>query len=244
LNFEKANTDGVGCSYIKDKEIVIEKYPKSISAILTRGVPFMSHMPHNGWTIVHLRLASHGENKMENTHPFNIGNEFSLCHNGIWSQHDIAKLAMKKWVNFKGETDSEVAGYLLQAIGPKEFLKNVSFSGVFLALDRERGFLDVIKTSGDLKKVNLKAGAFVLASEFDTKEYVDAEEVVPAGWYRYSDIANKIQEEIKIQTYTSYNNYSNGYAAYSTPAYSAVTKVHGQATTSQLLGYPYHETED
>jgi predicted glutamine amidotransferase len=250
MNFEKANTDGVGCSYIKDGEIVIEKYPKSISTILKRGVPFLSHMPHNdGWTIAHLRLASHGENKIENTHPFNIGNKFALCHNGVWSNYDIAKLAMKKWIKFKGETDSEVAGHFLDAIGPEDFLKTLSFAGVFLALHLETGFLDVVKVSGELKKVNLKAGAFVLASEFDTKEYIDVQEDVSAGWYRYDLQAKKIEEKIKQPSF-SYSNYHYGYNSSSSNSSSVYfpentsPKIHGQVTANQLLGYPYHETED
>ena len=99
LNFESFNTDGTGYTYIENGKFVTKKWPKDFSSLIKSGKPLLDHMPYKGWTIVHLRAASHGANTMENTHPFEIG-PWAICHNGIWSDYDVAKLALSKYVKF------------------------------------------------------------------------------------------------------------------------------------------------
>jgi len=181
-NFENQNTDGTGSAYVKDGQFVIEKWAKPFSKIIRRR-PFLSHMPYNdGWTIVHLRAASHGGNKIENTHPFVVG-DWAFIHNGVWSEYELVKLALSKQVQMVGETDSEVAANFWNIVGPKTFAKAVKFGGVFMGLHRN-GKLWVANTSGDLEIKALQGERIVLASEFNRQEYENTVDAM-RGWYEF-----------------------------------------------------------
>lgn len=169
LAMERCNTDGVGSVFVNDKnEFVVEKYPTSLSAILKRKVDFLSQLEsHDGWTLVHLRAASHGANTMKNTHPFLIGDR-AVIHNGVWSEYWVASLALSYTHSFEGETDSEVAAYMINHIGVKAFSEYIEGAGVFMSLNRT-GELEIIKTSGDLEIVSRKDGTHIISSEFSDK---------------------------------------------------------------------------
>jgi glutamine phosphoribosylpyrophosphate amidotransferase len=193
LNFERGNDDGTGYAYIdsENKKFKCIKWPKTLSKVLEKTKDkFLSHMPHNGWTIAHVRAASHGENTHENTHPFLI-NDFAFIHNGVWSEYNVAASIMEKLklCKFKGETDSEVAAQYLNLVGLEEFTLQVS-GGVFVALKSD-GSLIVSKTSGDLvsRKMN---GIHLLASELSYLDYGRRKDLKD-GWY----IFNKNGELIK-----------------------------------------------
>ncbi len=162
-DFARLNTDGTGFVYVENNKFEGNKWPKPLSYILRKKLPFLDHMPHNGWTLVHLRAASHGQNIIENTHPFIVGN-WAITHNGIWREHNIVKLALKKFIRFEGETDSEVAAHLFNLAGPKRFTEEVDLSGVFVALNKN-GSLWVSKTSGQLSMFELEDGKVLIASE-------------------------------------------------------------------------------
>ena len=193
LEFGAANTDGTGYTYIKDGKFVTHKWPRSLSSLLKRNKPFLTHMPHDGWTIAHLRAASHGGNTDENTHPFEINNSWAICHNGIWSDYDVAKLALSTYVKFKGETDSEVAAHLINNLGPKKFATSISHGGVYLALNMDKS-LWVMKTSGELVLNTLKDNQVLIASELDDEKYPDKADALE-GWYHFDAtgkyVANK-----------------------------------------------------
>ena len=109
---EGSNTDGIGSAYVKNGEFVVDKYPVGITQLETKYNEFLSHMPYDGWTIAHMRAASHGEVCDRNTHPFITQNkEWCICHNGVWSDYKITKMVLKSVckIDFNGETDSEVA---------------------------------------------------------------------------------------------------------------------------------------
>ena len=181
-NFENRNTDGTGSAYMKEGKFVVDRWPKPFSWVI-KNKPFLSHMPYDGWTIAHLRAGSHGDNKKENTHPFIVGN-WAFIHNGIWSEYKLVKLVLSKQVKFEGDTDSEVAAHLWNIVGPKVFVENIDFGGVFMALKRN-GELWVAKTSGDLEIKALKHERILLASEFDREKYDFTVEALQ-GWYHFN----------------------------------------------------------
>ena len=140
-------------------------------------------MPYNGWTLAHLRAASHGEVAKRNCHPFLI-DDWAVIHNGIWSEYNIAKLIFEKQgIQFEGETDSEVAAHLLNLVGPKKFWKEVDRGGVFAGL-KKNGQLWIMKTSGDLVWLTRKDGTILLASNLGVEYKTDKE--AELGWYHYS----------------------------------------------------------
>ena len=101
------NRDGVGYAYLDGKKrFQIVKYPKSLSFVLRKHRPFLTHLPHDGWTLIHLRAASHGSVTMENTHPFEVG-DWAVVHNGIWSDHWIASILMDKLGKIKDDFEAK-----------------------------------------------------------------------------------------------------------------------------------------
>ena len=160
----------------------MNKYPVAFSKIMKRGIKFLNHMPHDGWTVAHLRAASHGCNSVRNTHPFVVGS-WAVTHNGIWSEHEIARLAMSKWVKFlPGETDTIVAVHLINEIGPKKFALSVPSAGVYLALNND-GTLWVLHTSGQLNGKVLSNGTVLIASSMP--DSIKNEFSFPEGWVHF-----------------------------------------------------------
>lgn len=223
LRFEGNNTDGVGSAYVKNDEFVVDKEPIALSELLeTRD--FLAHMPYNGWTIAHLRAASHGENALRNTHPF-IVDDMCMVHNGVWSAYNIAALAMNK--TMEGETDSEVAAHLINTVGYKKFSDAVDFGGVFLTLQRN-GELAVIKASGDLELFERTDKTMLLASTLDGRKYKRAYEA-EKGWYKFSKEGLLVSHEAKPVSEWE-KKYASKYASQSAiygPEYSAIRAKYG-----------------
>lgn len=182
------NVDGVGSAYVgADGKFVVQKWPTSLSKIMEKGTPFLEHMAgegYNGWTIAHLRAASHGVVAMKNTHPFVINDQWAFMQNGTWNDFDIVKLALSKTVKFEGETDTEVAGHLFAIGGAKAFCQVMGQVGVCIGL-RKDGALYVVKTSGLLEMDELPNKSCVAASDLKRGEFPKAENV-QFGWYYFS----------------------------------------------------------
>ena len=180
-HFENNNTDGTGTAYVENKRFVVEKYPKSLSKVLSKR-RLLDHMPYDGWTIAHLRAANRGDVKAVNTHPF-VAGRWCVCHNGTFDEYKVVKLALGNKVKFEGETDSEAAANLIMNAGPKGFAETVDMAGVFLALNI-RGDLWAIKTSGDLEIQALKGDKVLLASRFSYTEFPNSDQA-QIGWYHF-----------------------------------------------------------
>jgi predicted glutamine amidotransferase len=182
-SFEKNNDDGTGSAHVHNGQFIVKKYAKTLTKILANKPHFLGHMPYNGWTIVHLRAASHGSVSKENTHPF-IAGKWCVCHNGVFSEHNLVRLCFSKQVEFDGETDSEAAAHLLNVVGPKKFAENVDWSGVFLALNTD-GSLWCVKTSGDMLIHALPDDRVLIASEFPDNKYGQRTVEGIIGWYLF-----------------------------------------------------------
>lgn len=220
-NFEDRNTDGTGSAYVKDGRFVVDKWAKPFSTII-KSKPFLAHMPYDGWTIAHLRAASHGDNLKQNTHPFIVG-PWAFIHNGVWSEYNLVKLALSKQVEFAGDTDSEVAAHLWNIIGPKKFSEEIDFGGVFMGLHRS-GALWVAKTSGDLEIKALKKDKVLLASEFNRQKYEDTVEGLH-GWYHFDKNGGYVKHKENKQSWSSGYPYGSSYgSSFGRGASSSTTK--------------------
>ena len=230
-NFENNNTDGTGSAYVKNGQFVIDKWAKPFSKV-ANDKPFLGHMPYDGWTIVHLRAASHGDNKKQNTHPWEIGN-WAFMHNGIWSDHKIVRLALGRQVELEGETDSEVAGHLWNIIGPKKFAEEITFGGVFMGLNRN-GELWVAKTSGDLEIKALSEERILLASEFDKTKYEKCVESL-YGWYHFSRNGKYMKHKETRESWRCGIPYRGGFSSLgnSTSSYSCGALTKGEDSFSR-----------
>ena len=209
-NFENKNTDGTGCAYVKDGELIVNKWAKPFSSIV-RPKAFLSHMPHSGWTIAHLRAASHGDNLKQNTHPFVVG-PWAFIHNGIWSEYNLVRLALSKQVKMEGDTDSEVAAHLWNIVGPKKFSEAVDFGGVFIGLNRN-GELWVVKTNGDLEIKALSGERVLLASEFDYSKYGNTIDAIN-GWYHFDKDGKYLKHKQTSESLNDYSSYGESCISY------------------------------
>lgn len=154
------NDDGVGYCYVKDGKFILKKYPTDIGSAMKSHPDFLGHMPHDGWTIAHERMATHGGNTHGNTHPF-VRERFAVVHNGIFTQHEAIRPLASMHV-LEGETDSEVAAWAIDVMGPRRFSESYRAGGVFLSLEKT-GDLHLSKLSGWLK-VARKDGVYILGT--------------------------------------------------------------------------------
>lgn len=203
--FCRQNTDGTGAVFVNNGEFVIQKHPESLHWVLRNDKTFLSHMEnggYDGWTLAHLRMASHGGNKYVNTHPFVVGNR-AIIHNGIWSEYALVRLALSRFCNIQGETDSEVAANFLDIVGIDSFTENVDMSGVFASLNRD-GTLEVAKTSGDLVLTQLKGDRILLASELNFAKY-ETQRAVSLGWMAFDKDGRYQHHRCKSFTKYEYN---------------------------------------
>lgn len=180
------NYDGFGFSFINNEgKLITRKYALSFSELLKRGFPLLACMPSDKWVIAHERAASCGGIIKENSHPFQINDEWAICHNGYWKEHKIARLCLSNVAKYEGSTDSEVAANAIANIGPLKFAmsEEIFYAGVFLCLKKD-GTLEVIKSSGDLAMHVREDKTLLLASELDTKKYKQIE--ASRGHYKFN----------------------------------------------------------
>jgi predicted glutamine amidotransferase len=161
-NFYLGNDDGTGSVYVKDGKFIVNKWNISFEEVLKKKLPLFDHMPYNGWTLAHVRAASHGKNTINNTHPF-IKGDTAMVHNGIFQEYEPVKAALSATHTFKGQTDSEVAHALYQVAGKQKFTQAIE-SGVFMFLNRQGRVNVICKSGGDLVFQKTKQGV-VMASE-------------------------------------------------------------------------------
>lgn len=180
-NFWEGNEDGVGTVYVKNGEFIVNKAPVSFERAMKKRVPLFDHMPYNGWTLAHVRAASHGANTMSNTHPF-IKGDWAFIHNGIYDDHALLKAALSPYVRFEGETDTEVVAHMFATLGPQKFVRTVSSGGVYMALNKA-GHLYVVKNSGNLAFRRTSKGV-LFASEFPPHYSERKITYVDQGWMR------------------------------------------------------------
>jgi len=180
-DFAIGNDDGVGTVYVKDGEFVVNKAPISFERAMKKHMPLFDHMPYNGWTLAHVRAASHGSNTMSNTHPF-VKGDWAFIHNGVYGDEALLRAALSPYTTFEGETDTEVVAYMFAALGPQKFIRTISSGGVYMALNKQ-GHLYIVKTSGNLAFRKTSKG-LLFASEFPPHYSERKITHVDLGWMR------------------------------------------------------------
>lgn len=206
-NFAEGNGDGVGSVHVKDGKFVVNKWAVPLEQALREKMPLLDHMPHRGWTLVHLRAASHGSIAYRNTHPF-IKGDWAFMHNGVFGAHSIMRAALAPYTTFEGETDSEVVAHLFATLGPQKFIKRIEQGGVYLALNKN-GTLYAINTSfGDLTLRYTKYGV-MLASELP--DYYKKFTNVGEGWIKLTSGGSIERSKFEKDTFSSTKGYAYAY---------------------------------
>jgi len=206
LGFASGNPDGAGSVYVKDGHFKVNKWPISLRQVLSEKLPLLDHMPYPGWTMVHLRAASHGDNIPQNTHPFIKGN-WAFCHNGIWRDYSIVKAAFSRLYRFEGQTDSEVAAQMFAAAGPRKFIRSVKDGGVYLALHRSGKLYAVCTEGGDMSYTETPNG-IIVASTFP--EYT-SQVTIDSGWLKLNPEGTLVKKRIHKSAFLLRSDYWRDY---------------------------------
>ena len=201
LDMERNNIDGFGFVYLRDGEFVVRKWPRALHKVLKRDKRCLDELKNvKGWTLFHMRAASHGCNCDENTHPFiTPSGNYSIIHNGIFSDYGLAKLCMPQ-IQFHGDTDSEVAAAIIDVAGVKAFSDEIDMSGVFMCLHKT-GTLYVIKTSGDCCATQLENKTCLVSSQLAYGSYPQRE--LLTGYYVFNKDCRYVKHHEKKDKWTT-----------------------------------------
>jgi hypothetical protein len=186
--------DGTGVAYVKDGTFVVHKYALALDAVVARKLPLLGHMPHNGWTIAHLRTASVGKVQRDNSHPF-IKGDWAVCHNGTFTGDDLLRVVYKKMgFKFSGTTDSEVLAQTVSHLGFPAFARSVD-DGAFFGLHRNGDLYVKVAQGADMEMSRTKHG-LVLGSEIPTK--YPKRKTILEGWMRLTKSSRKIAGKVDL----------------------------------------------
>lgn len=72
------NPDGAGFAYTEDNQLIIKKGFMTFDEF---NKAFKQHK--NKAAIIHFRITTHGDTTPENTHPFQVGKNLAMIHNGV-----------------------------------------------------------------------------------------------------------------------------------------------------------------
>lgn len=79
----KRNDDGAGFAYAEDDQLHIVK------GLMTFDSFYEAYKPHKDKAaILHFRITTHGDTNVDNTHPFQVGKNLAVIHNGIIGRVD------------------------------------------------------------------------------------------------------------------------------------------------------------
>ncbi len=187
---------GTGESYIdKNGKFVINKYGARLEAVIKKKKVFLDHLPHNGWTICHLRKISVGHQCRENAQPFlSLDGSIALMHNGTISGTNLLSIYLQTCLGYEGTSDSRAITEVVSRIGAKNLVDELNWGGVLGVLNAD-GTLEVAKISGQLAAHVLPNGAFLMASEFNDEKYKNTE--LNNGYFKFNKTGQLINHQPK-----------------------------------------------
>lgn len=165
--YAPSNKDGFGYGYVRAGKFVTFHDPKGYWHAIRNGA--LNDLPEDSWTIAHLRKASEGSISIQNTHPF-VHGDYMVSHNGtskklIEIKGGLTSLGLgPKW---RGETDSEVAAYLVSLYGPKAVAERISGIGTLLVMARNGTVYGIVsKAHYHALDIRTTKGKTIVASDF------------------------------------------------------------------------------
>jgi predicted glutamine amidotransferase len=196
------NKDGVGEVYLKDGKFVVNKYAQSLEKVVKKGREFLSHLPHPGWTLIHIRRASCGIISKENAHPFvSMNGKIALIHNGTLNYSGLLRMYLSTIPGYVSDTDSAAATEIISRVGSKDFTERVNWGGVFCNLNLD-GTLEVSKISGQLAAHMREDKSFILSSELNDDKYKNIE--LTHGYFKFDKDGKYLTHKVKPFEWNGY----------------------------------------
>ena len=194
-NKSEGQSDGSGMGLVEARGLTIEK-----TALEAEKAPFSikSH-PTARLVLGHVRIASHGAIKDENSHPFlSEDGQLMLTHNGtLFGLKKAKKKLKKKGHKFESTTDSEILLHALEEWGAQDIMDKLADLGVYgdanwicvtkdgLIWASSDGALCI---SVNKKRIIIATNAHPFRSEFRTIQAGHLLTIKPNGFYWEEDI--------------------------------------------------------
>ena len=194
---------GVGEAYVKNGEIIVNKYGLSLKKIIKKNKPFLNHLPYSdGWTIAHLRKQSIGEISKDNAHPhLSMDKKVAVVHNGTIGGTGLLSIYLQTCLGYKGSSDSAAITEVISRIGVKSLAEILNWGGVIGALNVD-GSLKIAKVSGQLSLHLLENKTLLMASELNDDKYKNIE--LTNGYFHLDRFGKYVSHVVKKFEWNGY----------------------------------------
>jgi len=105
------NPSGWGIAWFNGKEWRLHREP--IALYESRRAREYVRAVRGLIIVSHVRLATHGDKRVENTHPWLYRGRYVFAHNGSLDRETLLELLLPEYRDLEGETDSEVLFHLV-----------------------------------------------------------------------------------------------------------------------------------
>ncbi len=196
------NKDGTGECYVKDGKFVLNKYVQPLDKVIKKGKVFLDHLPHNGFTIIHIRRASVGLVEKSNSQPFvSLNKEIAAIHNGTCYGTGLLSLYLSTCLGYEGDSDSRAITEILSRVGVRNFAEYQDFGGTFAVLNLD-GSIEIAKLSRELSLHYTEDGSCIISSEFDESKYKSIE--LANGYYKFDAQGRYVTHKVKGFRWSGY----------------------------------------
>ncbi len=169
-SLEYRGYDSAGIAYVNNNKInIIKEQGKIINLKNKLDMNIESNLG-----IGHTRWATHGKPTKENSHPHKVG-KITLVHNGIIENYiDLKKELKEKGYDFKSDTDTEVAGALIDSLYNGNIIETIN-----KAIKKMRGsFAFGILVEGNNKLYATRLTSPLIIAKGENENYIASD--VPA----------------------------------------------------------------
>lgn len=175
------NADGAGFMTVDNGRLIVEKGFFKLKKLLNRLKYY-----NNNHIVVHFRWATHGVNNKENCHPFRVGEDVALVHNGTF------KISIKN----KNNSDTWHFADKLKKCGKVDLILNPDFKKEVEEAISKRNKVVFMKSDGTVEIYNEDSGHWLDGCWYSNENFVFG------SWNNIKTVNNRIKlirEHYKVQ---------------------------------------------